>query len=63
MSLDKIVVLVLALLFFGGILVLAIKNRKEKNGEDQSPSAPTGPQNEEGVSQFQPRERGRRKTR
>ncbi len=60
MSSDKIVVLVLALLFFGGILVLAIKNRKDKGGEGQSSSS-VGPQNEEGVSQFQPRDKDQRK--
>ncbi len=32
MSLDKIVVIVLALLFFGGVLILALKNRQGKGG-------------------------------
>ena len=33
MSLDKIVVFVLALLFFGGIAILAWKSRKGERGE------------------------------
>ncbi len=61
MSTDKIVVIVLALLFFGGIVLLAIKNRQANKGQDQPPASTTDSKNEEGVSPFQPKERERRK--
>jgi hypothetical protein len=61
MPLDKIVIIVLALLFFGGVLLLAWKNRQGKGGADQSSSGSADPQTEEGVSPFQPREKDRRK--
>jgi hypothetical protein len=63
MSLDKIVVIVLALLFFGGVLVVALKNRQNKGTEDQSPSSPTRPQGGEGVSPFPSQEKEKRKPR
>jgi hypothetical protein len=62
MSSDKIVVLVLALLFFGGIVLLAIKNRKANSGQDQIPASAAGSKNDEDVSPFQPKEKERRKS-
>jgi preprotein translocase subunit SecG len=61
MSLDKIIVIVLALLFFGGVLVVALKNRQNKGTEDQSPSPPTRTQSTEGVSPFPSQEKEKRK--
>jgi hypothetical protein len=42
MSTDKIVVIVLALLFFGGIALLAIKNRQPNKRQDQTPASMAG---------------------
>jgi preprotein translocase subunit SecG len=62
MSLDKIIVAILALIFFGGAILLALKSQREKNREDQPPSPSPGQNNEEGVSPLQPREKERRKS-
>jgi hypothetical protein len=62
MSLDKIVIIVLALLFFGGILLVALKNRQQKSGQDQTAVSPIVPKSEDGVSTFQPQENERRKS-
>jgi hypothetical protein len=58
MSIDKIVVIALAVAFFGGVILLAIKGRRDK--DSQSPSSPD--QSSEGVAlPFQPREKEPRK--
>jgi hypothetical protein len=61
MSLDKIVVIALAVAFFGGLILLAIKGQRDKNKDVQPPSSPD--QNSEGVAlPLQPREKERRKS-
>ena len=62
MSLDKIIVIAMAVAFFGGIILLGIKSRQDKNKERQPPSSPD--QNSERVDlPFEPREKERRKSR
>jgi hypothetical protein len=56
MSLDKIVVIILALLFFGGILIVALRSRRAKGGDQPSSPSPD-PRNDESFSQLQPKER------
>ncbi len=58
MALDKIVVLVLALVFFGGIFLLAVKSRKNK---DLQPAPPLVQNAEGSPSQAKPGERNRQK--
>jgi hypothetical protein len=61
MSLDKIVVIALAVAFFGGVILLAIKSRQDKNKEGQPPASPD--QNSEDVAlQIDRREKERRKS-
>jgi hypothetical protein len=44
MSLDKIVILVLALILFGGVAYLALKNRKQEREATRRPeNKPSGP--------------------
>ena len=62
MPLDKIIVLIMALAFFGGLIFLAIRNQRERAGEGQ-PSAPPIDDNEDSVSPTQPRGTQRRKSR
>jgi hypothetical protein len=38
MSLDKIIVLVLALLFFGGVILLYLKNQRDEKMGSKTPS-------------------------
>jgi hypothetical protein len=57
MSADKIVVIVLAVLFFGGVFLLALKNRQTKGEESQQSPTPATPTKDEGVSPFQSKDR------
>ncbi len=57
MSLDKIVVIVLALLFFGGVLLVALKNRQAKSREGQPSSSSANSPDEESFSPFHPKDR------
>jgi len=57
MSLDKVVVIVLALLFFGGIILVTLKNRQAKGGEDHPLSPSADPRDENSVSPIKPGER------
>jgi hypothetical protein len=59
MSIDKIVVIALAVAFFGGVILLVIKGRRDK--DSQPPSFPD--QSSEGAAlPFQPQEKKQRKS-
>jgi hypothetical protein len=61
MSLDKIIVIVLAVGFFGGVILLAIKSREGIKQEGPAPSSPD--QNNESVAlPLEPRKKERRKS-
>jgi len=61
MTLDKIIVIVMAAAFFGGIIWLGIKSRQDKNKERQPPSS--SDQNSERADlPYEPREKERRKS-
>jgi hypothetical protein len=61
MSIDKIVVIALAVAFFGGVILLAIKSKRDAVKEAQPP--PSSDQSREGVAlPFQPRENERQKS-
>jgi hypothetical protein len=61
MSIDKIVVIALAVVFFGGLILLAIKGQRDKNKNGQPPSS--SDQSSESVAlPFQPREKEQRKS-
>jgi Flp pilus assembly protein CpaB len=59
MSLDKIVILVLALAFFGGLAYVAWKGKHEKKEGGQA-SSPIIPDQIEGDSSNKSKEKGRR---
>lgn len=61
MSLDKIIVIALAVAFFGGIFFLAIKSRQDKNKQGQPPSS-TDYDREGGALPFHSREKEQRKS-
>jgi hypothetical protein len=61
MSIDKIIVIALAVAFFGGVILLAIKSRQDKNKEGQPPSF--SDKSSDGVAlPSQPREKEQRKS-
>jgi hypothetical protein len=61
MSLDRIIVIALAVAFFGCVILLAIKNQRDKNKNDQPPSSSA--QSSDGIAlPFEPREKERRKS-
>jgi preprotein translocase subunit SecG len=61
MSLDKVVVILLAVLFFGGALFLAYKSRRSKSEENQTPPVATPGQNAENKSQLSDKQRPKQK--
>ena len=60
MPLDKIIVIVMAIAFFGGLIFLAIKSRRDASKQGQPSSSPTY-NREEDSSPEQSREKERRK--
>jgi hypothetical protein len=60
MSIDNIVVIALAVAFFGGVILLAIKSKRDKDKEAQPPSSPDA-RSETVAMPFQPRENERQK--
>jgi hypothetical protein len=59
MPMDKIVILALALAFFGGIALLSWKNRRDQNKNPQSPYSSIAEKTEEDSS-IKPKENGRK---
>lgn len=59
MSLDKIIVLVFALLFFGGIALLYFKNQRDEKMGGKTPSPPN-PDRIDGDSSSKSQEKQRR---
>jgi hypothetical protein len=44
MRLDNLIVICLALLFFGGIIYLALRERKQEGGQNSGPATPPQPE-------------------
>jgi hypothetical protein len=63
LALDKIMVFVLAMAFFGGLVFLALKGRRDKTGESRSSASPTQDAADAGALPIQPRDRERPKIR
>jgi hypothetical protein len=59
MSLDKIIILALALLFFGGVTLLYMKNQRDEKMGGKTPS-PTNPDGIEGNSSNKSQEKQRK---
>jgi hypothetical protein len=60
MTLDKIIVIAMAVAFFGGIIWLGIKSRQDKSRASQPPASPDQ-NNERANLPYEPREKERRK--
>ena len=44
MQLDNLIVICLALLFFGGIIYLALRERRQESGQNNGPAIPPQPE-------------------
>jgi hypothetical protein len=62
MALDKIIVSIMAIAFFGGLIFLALKGRRDATKEGQPSSSPTQNIANDLASPIQPKEKERRKS-
>jgi hypothetical protein len=62
MALDNIIVFVMAIAFFGGLIFLALKGRRDTTKEGQQSSSPTQNTADDVALPIQPQEKERRKS-
>jgi hypothetical protein len=62
MALDNIIIFVLAIGFFGGIIFLALKSRRDTTSEGHPSSSPAQNSADDVALPSQPREKERRKS-